>query len=618
MYFDALTLAAVADELEDIILGGRIQRVLLPTPLSVALEIYSRGRRSHLLLSAHPQFTRVHLSATKPSRGVERDTPLLLLLRKYVVGGRIAEIEQPELERVLVLSIVKGSQARNITDHQAEDEPGSALDDRYSGLTDVEVDELEDAPADETDNGATWRCELIVEAMERRGNIILVGDDNLIMESARHITPRMSHRPVQPRAPYELPPRQEKRDPRHATPEGMRALLDRPTPDPTAAPARKKKSSQPTLAGALVTDYLGLSPQAAREAVFRATGQADTPLMPDLPWAKLALAVRSLWNDDWQPCLAGDEASPHAYAPYLLTQLPDAAPVKSISAALDAFYSAHEQLTAHNQRRDSVRQQLLERRERIDHQRQGLSTELKRAGELDRLRWEGEMIYAFMHTLAPGQASLVVEERTIALDPTNTPVENAQDRFRAYDKAKSAIAGVPERLQAVEARLAGLDETLALLDLAEGYDQIEGIAREAAEHEYIRAPARGRTPKPSKRLAPLRVESSDGFAIYIGRSAGQNEQVTFKIGASDDLWLHARGIPGAHVIIKNGGREVPETTLHEAAALAAYHSQARAEPAVEIDIARRGLVRRIPNGPTGLVSYQAERTIRAVPHAPIV
>jgi predicted ribosome quality control (RQC) complex YloA/Tae2 family protein len=396
----------------------------------------------------------------------------------------------------------------------------------------------------------------------------------------------------------------------------MRARLDRPPPDPTAAPARAKKSAPPTLARALVADYLGLSPLAAREAVFRATSQVDTPLLPDLPWAKLALAVRGLWHDDWQPCMAGDPATPHTYAPYLLTQLPDAAPISSISAALDAFYSAHEQLTAHNRRRDSLRQQLLERRERIDHQRQGLSAELKRAGELDRLRWEGEMIYAFMHTLAPGQAALVVEERTITLDPTSTPVENAQARFRAYDKAKSAMAGVPERLQAVEARLAGLDETLAMLDIADGYDQIEGIAREAAEHEYIRLPARGRTPKPGKRLAPLRVESSDGFAIYIGRSAGQNEQVTFKIGASDDLWLHARGIPGAHVIIKNGGREVPETTLHEAAALAAYHSQARAEPAVEIDIARRGLVRRIPNGPVGLVSYQAERTIRAVPHAP--
>src|SRR4051794_33905040 len=188
-------------------------------------------------------------------------------------------------------------------------------------------------------------------------------------------------------------------------------------PDPTA-PARAKKSAQPSLARALVADYRGLSPLAAREAVFRATGNVDMPLMPDLPWAKLALAVRGLWNDDWQPCLAGDPAAPHAYAPYLLTQLPDTTPVSSISAALDAFYSAHEQLTAHNQRRDSLRRQLLERRERIDHQRQGLSAELQRAGELDRLRWEGEMIYAFMHTLTPGQATLVVEEQAIALDST--------------------------------------------------------------------------------------------------------------------------------------------------------------------------------------------------------
>src|SRR5262245_45159119 len=104
MYFDALTLTAVVDELRVAVLGGRIQRVLLPSLLSVALEIYAHGRRHHLYLSAHPQLVRVHLSNAKPSRGVDRETPLLLLLRKYVVGGRITAIEQPELERVMLLS----------------------------------------------------------------------------------------------------------------------------------------------------------------------------------------------------------------------------------------------------------------------------------------------------------------------------------------------------------------------------------------------------------------------------------------------------------------------------------------------------------------------------------
>jgi predicted ribosome quality control (RQC) complex YloA/Tae2 family protein len=405
-----------------------------------------------------------------------------------------------------------------------------------------------------------------------------------------------------------LPPRQDKRDPRRATPEGMRALLE---------------SGAPDLARALVGAYLGMSPIAAREAAFRATGRADAPLEPDLPWARLALTVRALWDGEWRPSLSWEPSSPEsaesgapaAYAPYELTHLPNTEPAESISAALDVFYAAREQLTAHSQRRDAVKRQLHDARLRLDRQRQDLGAELKRAGELGRLRWEGEMIYAFIHMLAPGQQRLEVEGATIALDPRLTPVENAQERFKAYDKAKSALAGVPERLAAVEARLAGLDETLALLELADGFEQIEGIAREAAEQGYIRPPASRAQPK-TRRLTPLRVDSSDGFAIYVGRSAGQNEQVTFKIGAADDLWLHARGIHGAHVIIKSGGRDIPERTLLEAAGLAAYFSKGREESAVEIDIARRSQVRRIAGAPAGMVSYHAERTVRAAPRPP--
>ena len=583
MYFDSLALAAVADELRDTILGGRIQRALLPSDLSVGLEIYATGRRYHLLLSAHPQFTRAHLSSAKLSRGVERDTPLLLLMRKYIVGGRIVAIEQPELERVLVLSIVKGSQARNTP---ADDE---------------------DAPPEEEadeelffDEETAWRTELVVETQERRGNVILVGDDNLILESVRHISPRQSRRPIRPHEAYELPPRQDKRDPRQATPDGLRAMLDTNTRE---------------LWRAMVNTYRGLSPLAAREAVFRATGAADAALGPDLPWARLALALRGLWTDEPQPSLVAGAEGPQAYAPYPLTHLPEPAPVPSMSRALETFYSAYEQLSSHQQRRTALRSQLNDARERLDAQRSSLATQLERAGELDRLRWEGEMIYAFLHTLTPGQVALEVEERVIALDPRQSGVENAQERFRAYDKAKGALAGVPERLREVETRLSGIDETIALLELADGYDQIEGIAREILEQGLVRPNTRRPAPK-TRRQPPLRVVSPENYTIYIGRSAGQNEEVTFKLGAADDLWLHARGLHGAHVIIKSGGRDVPDATVQQAAELAAYFSQARSEAAVEIDIARRSQVRKIPNGPVGLVSYHAERTIRAAPRAP--
>lgn len=588
MYFDALTLAAVADELRATILDGRVQHVLLPGPLSVALEIYAGRRRHHLLLSAHPQLTRVHLSAAKPSRGLDRETPLLLLLRKYVVGGRITAIAQPPLERVLVLSIAKGPLSRN---QDVEHLPDDGVADEPAPPTGPESPYEDEEPL---------LSELIVETMERRGNIILVGDDNIIKESARHVTPHMSRRPVQPREPYELPPAQDKRDPRQATPEGIHALLD---------------SGERDLARALIGAYRGLSPLAAREALFRATGRTDPAPTDDLPWSRIAAAVRELWTAPWQPCLVIDDAGPRAFAPYVLTHAGHFEPQPSISAALEVFYAAREQLTSHQQRRDAVRQQLVEARERLDRQRRQLSEELDRARDLDRLRWEGEMIYGFLHAIAPGQAEIEVEGRRIVLDPAHTPVENAQARFHAYEKAKGAIAGVPERLRTVEARLAGLDETLALLELAEGFEQIEGIAREAAEQGYLKRETGRKKPRVG-RQPPLRVESSDGYPIYAGRSAGQNEQVTFKIGAPDDLWLHARGMPGAHVIVKSGGREVPERTLLEAAGLAAYFSRGRSQNAVEIDVARRSLVRRVPGGPVGLVTYRAERSVRAAPRAP--
>jgi predicted ribosome quality control (RQC) complex YloA/Tae2 family protein len=614
MYFDALTLAAVADELRATILDGRVQRVRLPSPLSVALEIYAHGRREHLLLSAHPQWTRVHLCVAKPSRGVERDTPLLLLLRKYVVGGRIVAVEQPALERVLILSIAKGPHARNTASaglHLLAPSPVATVEGGASIPAPAAKEWLgvgawdDEEPALEDDEGLAepLRCELIVEAMERRGNIVLVGDDNVILESARHITPRMSRRPVQPREPYELPPAQAKRDPRHATAEGIHALLE-------------DSSAAPVLGRALVGAYRGLSPLAAREASFRATGQPDPPLAPDMPWERIAAAVRELWSAPWQPSLVFNEGDPAAFAPYALTHLAPFEAQPATSAALELYYAARERLSSHEQRRAAVRQQLLDARERLDRQRRLLGVELERAQDLERLRWEGEMIYGFLHAIQPGQTALEVEGRSIALDPAHTPVENAQERFHAYDKAKGALAGVPERLRAVETRLAGLDETLALLELAEGFEAIEGIAREAAEQGYLREPDAGRKRQKARTQPPLRIESGDGFMIYVGRSAGQNERVTFALGGPDDLWLHARGIPGAHVIVKSGGRDVPEQTLLEAAALAAYFSKARDEAGVDVEIARRALVRRIPGSPPGLVTYRAERAVRVAPRAP--
>jgi predicted ribosome quality control (RQC) complex YloA/Tae2 family protein len=286
---------------------------------------------------------------------------------------------------------------------------------------------------------------------------------------------------------------------------------------------------------------------------------------------------------------------------------------------LEAFYKTREAVASHSQRRGAIRQQFAAARTKLNRRRDQIAEELAKAQELETLRWEGEMIFAFMHELRTGQTALTVEERTISLDPRRSAVEQAQERFKAYDKAKNAVAGLPERLAAADAQLAGLDELDSLLELADSYDQIEQIAFEAEELGYLREhpdPTTARRKRRAPKVRPLHLVSSDGFDIYIGRSARQNEEVTFRIGRPDDLWVHVRTIHGSHVIVRSGGRTISETALVEAAGLAAYFSQARNEAGVEVDMCRRALVRKVPHGPPGLVTYRAERTIRAAPQAP--
>lgn len=570
MYFDALTLSAVADELRRTIVGGRIQRVLLPTPLSIGLEVYNAGTRYQLFATADPRAARVHLLGAKPTRGSDRDTPLSLLLRKYVRNGFVATIEQPPLERILVLSIIKHPAPR-------KEDPD-------------DVDE-------------ELRADLVLELMGNRANILLVDDNNLILDAIKRV-PAGAKRTIMPRDPYIAPPRPARLDPRTATGNGIRSSMAGAERDP---------------AKAIVGAYGGVSPQQAREAIARAIGSAarepdaEGPDRPEPAFDAIADALRGLWTAPFEPSLAYQDEQVLAFAPYRMQQHAASRPVDSISEALEIYYAGVVQVTSHAQRREALLRRLDEVRERARRQADSLSRELERASALERLRWEGEMIFGWLHEIVPGQTELTVEGKTIMLDPQRTAVENARARFREYDKAKSAVAGVPERLASAENELRYIDETMTMLELAEGYEAIAAIEREATEGGMLKAPG-GKAPR-GPRSQPLRVTSSDGIPIWVGRSAGQNDEVTFRVARSDDLWLHVREQPGAHVVIR-ADVPVPDRTLEQAAGLAAYYSRARASTTVDVVVTRRRNVRKIAGGPPGLVSYQNERSLRVAPLSP--
>jgi predicted ribosome quality control (RQC) complex YloA/Tae2 family protein len=192
-------------------------------------------------------------------------------------------------------------------------------------------------------------------------------------------------------------------------------------------------------------------------------------------------------------------------------------------------------------------------------------------------------------------------------------VDNAQAYFSRYRKAQRAEDQIPRQLRETELALRDLDQLETDLDLAASRPEIEEVRSALVEAGHLR-PRKRRRGMP--RSQPLSLTSPDGLSILIGRNSRQNDEVTFRRSSGDDWWFHARGVPGAHVIVRTEGGALPERTMRRAAELAAYFSRLRAEADVLVDYVQRRHVRRISGGAPGLVTYSQEQTIRARPRVP--
>ena len=564
MYYDALTTAAVADELRRKVLDGRVQRVVQVDPLSLGLEIFA-GERHQLLASADPRYPRLHLVTTKLRRGVEQPTPLLLLARKYVDGARLTAVEQPPFERILALSFA----------------------------------------------GPAGQVDLLIELIERRANLILLEGER-ILDAARRVSAEINrYRTILPGQPYQPPPPQRKLDPTDVTELQLRRLIEAAEP-------------QRPLWQLLVGGVAGVSPLLAREVVYRATGDPRTPVRDCERVGPLVDAFEEAlipyWEHDWEPGLIGDEeGAPAAFAPYPLTHLGRPEPVASISEALERYYGPLLGTDAYQTAKKPLVEAIQEGQRRIERRLEALARQHVDAESVEALRKQGELVLAYAATIEPGQRELRAQYDpegpawVIELDPAIPPVANARLLFREYEKAKRATAQIPQRAAQAELELAYLEQLATDLELADSWPAIDEVrdALQAAGFWQRPAPARPR----GGPAGPLRIVSEDGLVIWVGRNSRQNEVVTFKRAAGNDLWLHARGVPGGHVVIKSGGRTVPAGTLQRAAQLAAGYSAAGDEPEVAVDAVPRHRVRRLPGSQRrpGMVTYREPETLRVKP-----
>ncbi|MFP3896190.1 MAG: NFACT family protein [Anaerolineales bacterium] len=575
MYYDTLTMSAVRDEILAHLMGGRVQRVVRPSEHALGLEIYA-GERYQLLISAESRAAHMFLVEEKLRRGTETPSPLQLLMRKHVRGARLRGVEQPPFERILRLTF----------------------------------------------EGQYGEVVLVCEIMGRLSNVILLDADEMIMGAIKPVSSSVNpYRAILPEEPYVPPPPQDKENPLHLTPALVQQIME--------------EEDGNRLWRRLVQGVFGVSPLLAREIFYRATGRVEPDF--DLRWEdykELVAVTLDLMHlpetHDWSPCVAyedeGKERHPAVYAPYELTHLPDREGVATVSEAISRVLEALESLDAYRKVRARLHRLIDDQVERYKGRLASLQESWVSDEELARLEAKGNAILAMIASIERGQQELVVdlsqfstdledsaqEPTAIPLDPALSPAENAQQFFREYKRKKAAASKIPRLIRQTKVDLAYLEQLRTEVGLAEDRPELDEIEERLREAGYLRSDKKKRSTAGQVR-GPIRVRSEDDTLILVGRNSRQNDEVTFREAGPNDIWLHAHGVPGSHVIIKSGGAEVDEETLLRAARLAAYYSAARQRSQVQVDYTERRHVRHIRGGRPGMVTYRQEETVVVSP-----
>jgi predicted ribosome quality control (RQC) complex YloA/Tae2 family protein len=635
MYIDAMTLATLADEWRLLLARARIDTIIQPTEYSLALQCYAPGevgqggQNRWLYLSTHPQFARAHITVRKPAKIASEPPPFVMLLRKYLEGTRIEAIEQPRWERVLEI----------VASHPSS--PGSEERTRYR---------------------------LILEIMGRMSNIILCNEQGLILGSLKHVGADVNrYRVISANVNYVPPPPQQRTfagqslprlEPTTVVASQFPLIAENETSvEPAETSKKGRTSAKGKIWQMLTRNLLGFSPLLAREVVYRTLGECEALLdamQSEESWEELAWNIRELAvlydTHQWRPQLVervsttGTPPTPVAFSAYVLEQYAEQSGLNvrqspSLNILIDEYYVGTEWRDAMSGVRAPLKKVLQSQRDRCKRKAEILHEELAATEEAKHYRLQAELLLAHQNDIAQGMTSVELENYyastdevatlTIPLDPRFDAVGNANRLFHKYHKLRRALALIPEQIEQNKAELATIEQLLADLDLAENPAEVVLVKAELQTAGYLRGKpvekkakqhpkAKGKSGKGSKPTGPgggvpLYLQSRDGFTILIGKNSRQNEEVTFHQATGNDLWLHARGVPGAHVIIKAAGREIPRTTIEQASRFAAYYSQARGSSSVPVDYTLQRHIRHMKNGGPGMVIYEHEKTIYAEP-----
>lgn len=575
MSFDGFVTHCVTDELRSKLLNGKIDKVYQPEKDEIILSVRTRSGNYKLLLSASASNPRIHLTE------VQRENPmtppmLCMLMRKHLAGAVIIDIKQNGFDRVVRID----AETRN---------------------------EL----------GDLCTRSVIIEIMGRHSNIILVDDSGRIMDSAKHIDFTVSAvRQVLPGMTYELPPAQDKTaaDSLKAT-ELMEALAAQP---------------EDTLMDKfLLSEIMGMSPLLAREIVYRFSG--NTKMMKcEVDCAAFVVHtvdfLKNICGGIYEPSLVIEpsEKKPVAFSCVRLGQYEGAYKIEeydSISEVIDSFFEIRSRREHMNKRSAALLKLIHNNIERCQKKIVMHKEHIRSAQDRDKYKMYGDLLTANLYRIKYGDKSVRVqnyysesgEKIEIPLKADISPSQNAQRFYKRYNKAKTTEKFASEQLEIAENEKYYLESVADALENADTPVELDEIRQELMTEGYI-AKQNNAKKKQQKKSEPIKIISVDGYEILIGRNNRQNDELTLKSAYSTDLWFHTKEIPGSHTIIRTRGTgEAPETTMMQAAKLAAYYSKARNSSKVPVDYTLIKNVKK-PNGAKpGMVIYDRYNTVYVTP-----
>lgn len=571
MSLDGALLHCVKSELESLI-GARVDKIYQPSREEIVLSLRNLNgadkSRKSLIFSANGAAARVHLTSAE-FENPQSPPMFCMLLRKHLGNGRLVNIRQDGLERILFF------------DFECVNEIG-----------DVVVNTL------------------TAEIMGRNSNIILTRSGKVV-DSVRRVSAVDSNdsaRRVLPNCEYELPPRAER--------------LNLLSADVSEILARLS-DSRDRLSKALMNTLEGISPIFARECAFYAANDVDATCdAADKSRIEEFLEnARKSLNSPTEFTLLSENGKNKDFSFVDIRQYGDTMNKRSFTSAnalLDAFYTESNNTGAAKQRARELVKTLSSAYSRVSRRLETRKKELSECGEREVFRVCGDLINANIYRLERGMTKCSLEDfysgepREIALDARLSPAQNAQKYYTEYRKLDTAEKKLTELIRGDEEELAYLDSVLDCVSRTESDSELAEIRRELSEQCYIKASKGGE--RPSKKLSePLKYHSSEGFEILVGKNNRQNDLLTLKTAKAADIWLHVKDIAGSHVIVKTDGKTPSEQTLIEAAQIAAFHSKAREGSGVPVDYVPVKFVKKPAGAKPGMVIFTNNRTLYVTP-----